>query len=304
MALVCVLIMLGLIMGIAVSVQLSSRLSLRHAERELAKARLRAAAFDAAWRSLLALQDTAAPLVTHTNEPWASPAFESLPNGMETLVVIRDEQRLFDVNNLSAAFGDQNERKPVDIAEELFEHCGCPDARDSALKLRSWLHKDGLEERSAAFPSARPKAQSSETPDNERIVESTAELFRILDFEADHDSVMSVMNVLPVRRTRPLPVNINTATPDVLRAVMGERDTAAADAICRLRNFHPLLSLDQVSNLVGAARFQACRQYLDVRSVFFSVRARAEKGRLSAEIFGLARRTDEGDIEILRWMIR
>ena len=304
MVLASILILLGLIIGITISSQVASHLALRHAERRLSRAELRAAAFEAAWNSLQALPDAAALHANHTNEPWARPVIESLPNGIETLVVIRDEQRLFDINNLSATFGDEAARKPFDIMTELLARAGGQNADGQAVKLRAWFLLEGEPASPRAGPLSAPQAQASVSPHPGRIMESPAELARILGAGPDRPAILSLVSVLPMARTRPLPVNVNTAGPEVLEAVIGAHDDAAARALCRARDAHPILSMSQVSDLLGPDRIRACRDYLDVKTSFFSMHARAERNGQAVDIFGLAHRTDEGDIEILRWTPR
>lgn len=281
MVLALVLILMSLASAIVIHSQVASRLMLRSAERRLAGAQLRAAATDAALGALLALEVDADLNVNHTNEAWAAPERALFGNGIETITAVFDEQRLFDINNLSATFADETDRRTPDIVAALLEGRGADDPATRASAIREW------------FVEAAP---------GKRMIESPAELGRIAGIDLDSVGAGSALTVLPYERSRVLPVNVNTAPLEVLAAVMGE--TATAEAMCSLRDAQPIMTVGVIEGALGAELFSICRPYLDVKSRFFSVRARAELDGHEQVVFALAHRDDEGRIEILRWVFR
>lgn len=283
MVLALVLIMMSLAAAIVINSQVASRLMLRRAERQLASARLRVAATDAALGALLALEVEADLNVNHTNEAWSVSGRMVFRDGVEVFTIVLDEQRLFDVNNLSSTFTEDSDRRVPDIIAALLNKRGAADPAMLASCIRDWFLEDV-----AAGGEAK-------------IMESPAELGRIASGENNPPDVGSLFAVLPYRRSRILPVNVNTAPAEVLAAVIGE---AAAEAICGIRDAQPIMSLDMMESIVGAERTRSCRAYLDVKSRFFSVRARAALDGHEAEVYALARRDDEGRLEILRWVFR
>ncbi len=280
MVLALVLILMSLAAAIVIHSQVASRLMLRRAQRSLQGAQLRVAATDAALGALLALEIEADLNVNHTNEAWAAPERILFENGIETITAVRDEQRLFDINNLSATFADEADRRTPDIVAALLESRGADDPAAVAAALREW------------FVEAAP---------GKKMIESPAQLGRIAGLDFDRAGVGSVLTVMPFERSRVLPVNVNTAPRDVLAAVMGE---TVAEAICGLRDAQPIMTVGVIEGALGAERFSACRPYLDVKSRFFSVRAKAALGGHEDEVFALAHRDDKGRVDILRWIFR
>lgn len=310
MILAAVLILLGIISGLVIQAQVTARLALRHAERKSLQTQLRAAATDAAWNALHALAGDSDLFVDHTNEPWAAPVNEMLPNGIETMVLITDEHRFFDVNNLSVLPREKTAQAPSVIVAELLTFCDQQDPPGQTQALKDWFQvgRESIARSSSPLPLARGTehgdASSGVAPPAVRLVESPAELGRILGVTLSSTQVPSVLTALPGERTGILPINVNTATPEVLRAILGGRDYTMVDAICRLRDSTPLTSLAPLASLMDADRLRASRCYLDVKSSFFSVYAQAARNGGSEEIYALVRRDDEGEVEILRWICR
>jgi len=304
MILVATLILIGIITAMVIQMQTTARLALNSAERKLLNVQLRAAATDAAWHGLHILVSDKDMLVDHTNEPWAYPVEMTLPNGIETIVRITDENRLFDVNNLSAVPQEKTARLPSAIIRDLLVSCGEQNAALQIAKLISWFE---MANKSMPATTARGFSSQSTEPStgpSACLIESTAELARVLGASFSSAEIPEVLTIVPDRQARILPVNINTSGRTVLLGVFGPREHAVVDSLCRLRDSHPLISLAPLEKFTDEAVLKQSRCYFDVKSSVFSIQARAGKSGLFKEIYSLVNRNPKGEIEILRWICR
>ncbi len=290
MILVTILILVGLITALVIQAQVSARLALRTEERKCLKVQLRAAATDAAWNALYVLACDNDRFVDHTNEPWACPTKLILPNGIETVVLITDENRFFNVNNLSVLPSDKTVRSPSDIVIDLLKSCDISHPEVRTQNLKDWMNMDHEMTRYA--------------PLGITLIESPDEFARVLGVTLCSTKIPRMLTVLPGRRAQIVPVNINTAGREVLLGVMGSHRDALVDSICRFRDSQPLTSLAPLARFMDVNSQRKYQGYLDVKSRFFSVVAYAFKNGLSEEVYGLAYRNNEGVIEIMRWICR
>lgn len=290
MILATVLIFLGFLAGLVIQAQVSARQALSYEERKLLRAQLNAAATDAAWCALRVLAGDTTLQTDHTNEPWAFVVTRSLPHGIETTTQIQDENRRFDVNNLSARPADGSTRTPVDMVKDLLAARDQPDPEEQALNLQDWIDAD-------QEPSRQPDPANA-------LMESPAELAWALARDSTAAPYLPELTVLPDRQARIVPININTAGRSVLGGVFGPRHAVLAETICRIRDARPLTSMAELDHLADPKVMRGMRAFLDVKSSYFSVSARASKDDYAEELYGLVRRDDRGGIEIIRWVCR
>jgi type II secretory pathway component PulK len=114
-------------------------------------------------------------------------------------------------------------------------------------------------------------------------------------------SLLDCVTVIPVTRTRPIPVNVNTAERTVLIGVFGPGRSSAADELVNLRGEGPLLSLDALEDRVEDEVLDRARPYLDVKSTFFRLEARAYAEGHAVDLRAFARRGSDGNVEVLQW---
>ena len=108
--------------------------------------------------------------------------------------------------------------------------------------------------------------------------------------------------MLPGTRTRPVPVNVNTAGREVLLGVLGIESESLAQWILSARAASPLRSSDSILGSLDPERAAAIEPLLDVRSSFFTVDTRAYAQGRSERLHVLARRGSRGDVEVLQWV--
>ncbi len=300
MVLVLVLILLGLIMALVIQAQTSARMALRGEEQRAARTRLRAAATDAAWGALTLLAGDEDRQVDHTNEPWAAPVDRVLPGGVETSVRVADENRWFDVNSLSARLPDSAPRQPVEVVADLLALARQPDSAVQAQALRDWIDPDHAGLREADYYRSRnPPLEIADA-----LMECPQEMDAVLAGAGSGGGAAPGLAVLPDRAARIMPVNLNTAGREVIMAILGPQYRSAADTLCALRDAAPLTSPAAVSRLLKTGAANPWAPYFAVHSTFFSVTARATQDQRSAEVYALAARDAQGNVEIIRWVGR
>lgn len=310
--LILVLIMLGLVAGLVLQVQAGARAALRRREAAVLGARLQHAAADAARAALQQLADDEDLGVDHTNETWAATRELRDPSGITTRVRILDESRCFDVNNLGAAPAGQDARAADDIIMDILTLCGdfAPVERVDALK--DWIDgdDDGAAE-SAYYRTLTPPSR----PAN-RMLYAWGEWLQVRGFprsffephprhsaiEVFNANVIDGLTVLPVPRARPLPVNVNTATREVLLGVLGldREDLVAAILFQRARG--PIRSIDGAAITADPSFAQTAARYLDVKSHAFLVDAQAYSDGRTERLRVLARRGPQGDVTPIQWV--
>jgi type II secretory pathway component PulK len=118
-------------------------------------------------------------------------------------------------------------------------------------------------------------------------------------FNAD---LVDALTVCPILRERPRPINVNTATREALRGVMGVGQDEMVQTILALRSFKPIRSLASVLAVDDPAFAENIRPYLDVRSREFIVAARAYAHERAVNIRALAQRDSSGKVELIQWI--
>lgn len=304
--LVLTLVILGLLTSLAFQAQSAARLALRTETRRAQRDRLRAAAADAAWEALRRLAADDNLLVDHTNEPWAEPAAWRLPDGTEVSVAVADENRCFNVNNLALGPVAAGKRAPLDVVRDLLPRH--PDPAAQALRLRDRIDPG----REGAGIAGATNAVS------DAWLESPGELAELLATDGYAGGRPPGLTVLPLRQpgwtavapagreipARLEPVNLNTASREVLLALLGPENSGAVMAICTQRESAPLVSLAVLGRLLKTGADNPWASACAVCSSFFSVTARAEQAGCRETVYVLAARDAQGSVGILRWVCR
>src|ERR1035437_4210218 len=126
-------------------------MALRFEDRQSLRAQLRVAAAEAAWNALRVLAADDNLQVDHTNEPWAAWQTNCLPNTVETLALITDENRYFNVNNLATIPSNAAVRLPVSIVHDMFAANDWPDPVGETQALKAWVDLDSDGTREAGY---------------------------------------------------------------------------------------------------------------------------------------------------------
>ncbi len=312
MALILVLILLALIAGLVLEIQINARTALRRDERVLLRTRLEQAAADAARAALQRLADDPDLLVDGTNETWAATQEVTDPTGIATRAVTTDENRRFDLNNLAAAVSPSGRRPASEIVMDLMTLCGDFGPVERVDALTDWVDDNdegGAETRyyrdqtPPYLPANRPLLTWHELL---WIRGFTRELFarhpRSSAADVYSADLVDCVAVIPATRTQPIPLNVNTADKDALLGVLGIGRDELARSILNLRAGEPIRSLAPLLSVADPALAEDVRPYLDVKSSLFTVDAQAYAGGQSVRLRVLARRSSQGDVEVLQWV--
>lgn len=311
-ALILSLFVLALLAALLVQVQLTARSNRRHAEAALSRDRLQHAATDAVQRTLEELaNDTSVP--GDTNSPWASPREFQDPTGIDTRIAVSDAQRFFDLNNLAVSSSEDDLRSPQAILMDLMTLCGDFTPIERVEALTDWLDSDeeGFYETGHYGEADPPYAAAN------RILYGLGELLWVEGFDHEYfqrrtgrtpggvfkADLMECIIVLPVDRAAPIPVNVNTASREVLQGIFGLDQDEHVDRILKARLIRPMESMDEVAMLTDPLVMTSIRPYLDIRSHLFRVQARSFLDGAAFDIDALAQRAEDGTVQVVSWSL-
>ena len=309
MALILTLAAIVLAGGLALLLQARATAISRTEQAELLRERLRLAAAEAAREALWTLASDEDLQVDHLGEDWAAPREVVRDDGPSTWALVEDAGRFFNWNNLSVS--NRATRAPSDILLDLMTFCGdfSPVVRVESLKDFVDGDEEGLYE--ADFYR---KGETPYQPPN-RALWAPAELLRVNEFSADlfrprpkagpddlfgGDLAASTVMV-PSPLEAPIPVNVNTASREVLMGVTGLQQEAAVRAVLALRQVKPFESLAMMF-MANPELAAALEGSVGTASTYFRVRARASLGGQHSSVMAWVTRDKKGDIQILQWM--
>lgn len=308
--LVLMLVLTGLVAALLLQSQALARARSARDALTRERAELRLAATEGVRAALRRLADDEDLGVDTTNEAWAATLDLETPLGLSTRVRVRDEQARFDLNNLAVPSAP-GQRSSEDAALDLQTLCGefAPTPRTEAL--RDFIDDNNAGAKEADFYLRREPP--SRCPD--RVLYGWRELMEVDGWDTNalarrplestlrsfDASLVDNVTLLPLARSRPLAVNINTASRETLRAVVGLENDTLVDTILTLRAIRPIRQLDVFAVAIGADAFERIRPLLDVRSRYFRIESAAESRERRLTLFVLATRQDDGRVEIVQW---
>ena len=237
------------------------------------------------WARLILREDALSGGATTLSEPWATPLAEarlssflaadksSTDDGPEAFLSgqITDAQARYNLRNL---IGDDGKVAPTELAgaRRLFESVGvAPDQADRlASGLREALAQPGSEGRSATPPL---------------LPRTVAQLSWL---GVDRDTLRRIapfVVMLPLRT----PINLNTASREVIAASVDGMDLSAAGRLVQNRQRTPFARISEAQALIPSSlALDASR--VDVQSNYFEVRGRIRLGDRVLEEVSLVRR--------------
>lgn len=290
----------ALIVGAALSALALHALAAARAETRAAEAvararRLGAAAAAEALRRLGELAADDNPLVDHLGENWARAAAYTTPAGVRVISRVEDEERRFNLNNLTLAAAEPVARPVSAALADLLVRAGAGDARRRVEALRAALR----DPEASAKPRSRPLADWAQLADipgfDREFLESPTDDNRRKIRPAD------TLTVIPFDPLRPSPINLNTASAEVLTGFFGRERPDLVRAIEELRQTAPLSSVAALSRRLDPLLFNRLAPWMAVHSTHFriTVNAADERDRRSVQV--LARRDLQGRVRVLEW---
>lgn len=294
-ALVLVLAITAAVTLLAVRLQTLAVSARRVAEADRTAARLRQAAADGVREAMRRLAEDEDRSVDGLEEDWARPWEINDPSGVNVRVTVNDDHRTLDLNNLGREQPPHRGRSYEDMLIDAFHLAGrfqsasvldalkrrLRDPEDTnavVVLLRDWGDLPAVEGFSTEMFRPRPASM------------------RTGAFDASLCDVVGVAS--GSERVR---VNVNTATPDTLRAVFGMEQDVLVDAVVQWRTRQPHRSLETLLMTLDEARAASVQPWLTTASRLFTVRAQAYANGRSQDVRARLRRTTGGRVEILAW---
>jgi type II secretory pathway component PulK len=311
-ALVIVLGVLAVITLLVARAQINALQSQKRDYAVLLRARLQVAAADAARDALQKLAADEDLIVDHTNETWAVTRETKDPSGITTFVKVIDENRFFNINNLSAT-PRNGARSPSGIIMDLLTLCGDLTPAERVDALADWMDENDQ----GPFESRAYKDMDFSYGPPNRPLYSWGEWLHIPGFNRDYfrrherrtlievfsANVVDTLSVIPGRRVSPETVNVNTAGQTVLAGVLGLENEELASLVIGVRNKRPIRSLDELVGVLNPDLLLRAGVYLDTKSRYFTVHAWAYADGRTERLLALVERNGAGDVNILQWVL-
>jgi len=223
------ILMVALIAAIASSLGLGQQLWLRQTENLNERAQAESLRYSAlGWIALLLAKDGRDNKTDHLKEVWAN-QLPPLPAENALIAVsIRDAQGLFNLNNLMK----NNSPSTADIA--VFQRLLQNQRLDPTLAeaLLDWMDRDSDKRPGGAedvdYLAGKPSYRTANQP-----LTSVDELRLVRGFSARViDTLRPFVTVLP----ESVPINVNTAGPEVLAAMLPDSAVSAVNPLIRARD--------------------------------------------------------------------
>jgi general secretion pathway protein K len=285
LALIVAMLVAALAAAVAVSVataqsQWSARVEHR---RDQAQAQSIALA-GVAWARAILDADTRSGPIDHLGEPWALPLPATpVDNGaVEGRIV--DAQSLLNLNNLGSATHAPFERQRF---ARLFAAIGIPAA--TLDPLIDWVDADNVAEPAGAEDAwyvAQPEASLAANAPATRIEE--AAFVRGMTLPA-MTRLLRFVTALPVDT----PLNVNTASPEVLAASISNLEPDALASLLESRARSPFASIADFRARLPAAASIGDETMYSVGSRYFLVTVRARQGETVARAHALIERAND-----------
>lgn len=254
------------------------------------------------WARLLLREDGRSGGVDHLGEPWAVPLEEARlsdflaaernvstdigPEVMDAFLSgqIVDQQSLMNATNLVTT--GQVSAKDMQAFGRLFALLELPQAQlDTLAENLRFALDTSAENRSSPLAPLPP--QRIEQLTWLGVPESTVEVLK------------PYVTILPMRT----PVNLNTASAEVMHAMVPGLSMADAQRLVSARERSPFRTVDEARLAIGAeqAMFSAEQAYASVNTNYFEVRSRLRLDQLMIEERALVRRDGMEVRVVQRW---
>jgi type II secretory pathway component PulK len=314
MALVLALVLTGLLTALALHIHSISLLHRRIDQQVLDQARLRAALTDEAFALLRALANDSTPQLFALDHDLLRRTEKERPDGITTLSRIVDLNRFVDLNDLVPDESFSGYPHSERIIEELMLQCGDFAAVPRITALKDWIRPQANSARGPEFYLRRdPPYETANT-----WLHTWNELLLIEGFAPDYfepkpmhavgrpfsANFIEHITLIPGPRARPMKININTATPEVLHAVMGPAHEPITRFILTARQDRPFRSIEALIAQADRAWFTELAPFVDVNSTHFVVEVSAFAGARRANLRAIAQRLPNGTLAIKTWTLQ
>jgi general secretion pathway protein K len=285
-AVVVAMLVVALATSTATYLLWSESLWLRQVENIVARAQADAVARAATqWATGILAEDDAS--VDHLNETWAR-RLPAIPAEGATLSgAIVDEQAKFNLNNLVR--GTAPSPADVQVLQRLLGVLGLPASLTDAIV--DWIDPDDTVTQSAGAEDLDYLQREPAYRAPNRPIADVGELVRVKGMTPE-----TLARLAPHVTALPdeTPVNVNTASATVLRALVPSLSAADAARLVEERSRTPFRTPEDFQRALPQAAAAQIEGPIDVKSRFFSAEATVRVGRVAAGYRALIERGERG----------
>jgi general secretion pathway protein K len=247
------------------------------------------------WARQIVFDTTRASTITHLGQPWA---YKLPPTPIENGSIggyIADAQARINVDNLAAAV--DTSRPTRSALQRLFTTLGLPQSLLNAIT--DWVDADDQVTAGGGAEDAYYQAQTVPGLAANAPVRRVGELLAVRG--ADTAAVSRLRSFVEAVDA-PATINVNTAPPEVLMAVIDGLDAAGAAEIVAARTQSPFNSVADFHARLNRPQLQIDETQLAVRSDWFEVTIEARQGDTLARARALLKRsTTTSEWPIVVW---
>jgi general secretion pathway protein K len=210
----------------------------------------------ATWSLAVLSGDARTSTIDHYGELWAIPLPPTQVEGGTIEGQIIDLQAKFNLNSLVTTNGTRNEAN-VAICKSIFERAGLP--ATLVERLADAIDTDGV------TISGQSESQAYGATLRNARLDSLSDLLSVGGFSrAQIDALAAWVDVLP----EPTPINVNTASPEMLAAVLPSASAEQWTKALAARRGKPFANANELGALLGTAvpetSFSANTQYFQM----------------------------------------
>lgn len=236
------------------------------------------------WARAILYDDGRRSAIDHPGEAWAQPMPPTVVGEATVNGYIEDAQGRFDLNSL-VVNGKVN-RLALDVFSRLLSHLGLPPAL--AENAADWSDEDDevISQNSAEsgyYLSRQPPYRPSSLPYG-----STEELLRVRGF---NPSILAKLSPFVIALPSSAPVNINTASPELLSALVPALSLGIARRVADQRQRKPFNSTTEFLEQVPGGR-PAQTPPLGVQSQYFLVGGLVRQATTHYQVTALLQRQE------------
>jgi general secretion pathway protein K len=278
----------ALVAAVAATLLWQQQWNLRHhqARREQVQAQALVVA-GLQWARQILRDDARGGSVDHLGEVWALRLPATPVEDGEISGFIVDQQGLFNVNNIVR--GGRAVEARVEVLRRLLETAGLPAATADAIV--DWLDADSVASgeggaEDADYAKREPPALAANRP-----------LLRVAELASVKGLGVGVLAALHARLAalpEETPLNVNTATAEVLQATLPGLDATRVQQLLRDRAARPFTSVAEFRSRIANTGIPVDEEALSVSSRYFTVTVEARQGETRARGRALLRRDVQG----------
>jgi general secretion pathway protein K len=245
------------------------------------------------WSKIVLLEDSKLSNVDHLKEPWATRIPLMQFEGGTVEGFIRDAQGLCNLNNLIGVKGNQNET--AQNFKQMIRLLGGEESTIDALI--DWIDPDYEVTSPGGAEDNFYLTQASPYRAGNQPLSEIGNLSRINGFTPE---LITQLKQYCVALPEPTPLNINTASADVIKVTFPELTAFDVESIIAQRNIQPFQSNGEVMKLLENKKINIGENRLSVNSKYFLVNTIVRFGKTTTSASALLKR-DGQDLPKIIW---